>query len=93
MRHHDAVLRCCRGAGFSIQLAAHAFSVMDAYIYGFVLQELTLPFDDSTDLEAVVDTMLLPYSPEEYPTSSRWRLSTSSSRATATATSSSGAST
>ena len=66
MRHHDAVLRCCRDAGFSVQMAAHAFSLMDAYIYGFVLQELNLPFDESTDLEAVADTMLRPYSPEDF---------------------------
>jgi hypothetical protein len=67
MRHHDAVLRCCRRAGFSVQMAAHAFSLMDAYIYGFVLQELNLPFDESTDLEAVADTMMQPYSPEDFP--------------------------
>jgi AcrR family transcriptional regulator len=67
MRHHDAVLGCCRRAGFSLQMAAHAISLMDAYIYGFVLQELNLPFDDSTDLAAVADTMMLPYSPDDYP--------------------------
>ena len=26
-------------------LASHAFSVIDAYVYGFVLTEQTLPFD------------------------------------------------
>ena len=32
-------------------MAAHAFSLIDSYIYGFVLQEVNLPFDDSDDLE------------------------------------------
>jgi AcrR family transcriptional regulator len=45
LRHHDAVVACLRGGGFSLRLAAHAFSALDAYVYGFVLTERTLPFD------------------------------------------------
>jgi AcrR family transcriptional regulator len=67
LRHHDAVLRSCRDAGFSLQMAAHAFSLLDSYIYGFVLQEVNLPFDDSSDLERVVEPMLLPFPAEDYP--------------------------
>jgi AcrR family transcriptional regulator len=67
LRHHDAVIGSCRKAGFSIQMAAHAFSLIDSYIYGFVLQEVNLPFDDATDLEVVVDSMMLPYSADDYP--------------------------
>ncbi len=58
LRHHDAVLGCCRNAGFSVEMAAHAFSLIDSYIYGFVLQEVNLPFDDSDDLEELVDSMM-----------------------------------
>jgi AcrR family transcriptional regulator len=39
IRLHDAVLGCLRRAGFSLQATVHAYSVQDAYIYGFVLQE------------------------------------------------------
>jgi AcrR family transcriptional regulator len=67
LRHHDAVLGSCRAAGFSVPMAAHAFSLIDSYIYGFVLQEVNLPFDDSSDLEEVVGSMLLPFSPDDYP--------------------------
>jgi AcrR family transcriptional regulator len=45
LTHHDAVLGCLRRNGFSIALAAHAFSAIDAYVYGFVLTELNLPFE------------------------------------------------
>src|SRR5687767_12016392 len=45
LRHHDAVIGCLRGAGFSVAMAAHAFSLLDSYVYGFALQEATLPFD------------------------------------------------
>lgn len=41
---HDAVLACLRQAGFSVEMAVQAYSVQDAYIYGFVLQERTLEF-------------------------------------------------
>lgn len=44
LHHHDAVIGCLRTAGFTIALAAHAFSVLDAYVYGFVLTEVNLPF-------------------------------------------------
>ena len=67
LRHHDAVLGSCRRAGFSVQMAAHAFSLIDSYIYGFVVQEVNLPFDDSSDLNEVVDSMMLPFSAEDYP--------------------------
>jgi AcrR family transcriptional regulator len=42
--HHGTVLGCLRNAGFSVRLAAHAFSVFYSYIYGFALQERSLPF-------------------------------------------------
>jgi len=44
LRLHDAVLRCLRVAGFSVDMAVQAYSVQDAYIYGFALQDRALPF-------------------------------------------------
>jgi AcrR family transcriptional regulator len=67
LRHHDAVLGSCRAAGFSVAMAAHAFSLLDSYIYGFVLQEVNLPFDETDDLEEVVESMMLPFSADDYP--------------------------
>ena len=67
LRHHDAVLGSCRAAGFSVAMSAHAFSLIDSYLYGFVLQEVNLPFDDGSDLEAVVGEMMLPFSADDYP--------------------------
>ena len=51
LRHHDAVLGNLRAAGFSMELTAHAYSVLDAYVYGFALTKMNLPFDASTDME------------------------------------------
>ena len=39
LRVHDAVLGCLRAAGFSYEMTVHAYSLQDAYIYGFALQE------------------------------------------------------
>ena len=49
LRHHDAVIGSLRAAGFSVAMAAHAFSALDCYIYGFALQEATLPFADTEE--------------------------------------------
>ena len=46
LRHHDAVLGCLREAGFTLEAAGAAFAVLDAYLYGFLVQELALPFSD-----------------------------------------------
>lgn len=52
--HHDAVLGCLRANGFPVRLAGHAFSVLDAYVYGFVLIERNLPVDDDESVEEFV---------------------------------------
>lgn len=44
LAHHDAVLGCLRANGFTVPMATHAFSAIDAYVYGFVLTEQTMPF-------------------------------------------------
>ena len=67
LRHHDAVIGCCRRAGFSVEMSAHAFSLLDSYIYGFVLQEVNLPFADGDDLVGVLDSMVPENFAREYP--------------------------
>ena len=51
LRHHDTVLGCLRRNGFSVALAGHAFSAIDAYVYGFVLTEQNLPIGPGGDAE------------------------------------------
>ena len=66
LRHHDAVIGTLRRAGFSIGLTAHAYSLLDAYIYGFALQEASLPFDPETASD-VAEAMLAPFPSDEFP--------------------------
>ena len=58
LRHHDAVLAALRTAGFSVEMAAHAYSLLDAYIYGFTLNELSLPLDTHEAVAGVAEQIL-----------------------------------
>jgi hypothetical protein len=46
---------CLREGGFSFGDAVHAYSVMDAYIYGFALQEKYLPFESPDEVSEVME--------------------------------------
>jgi hypothetical protein len=47
-QHHDTVIGTLRRAGFSVEMAAHAYSWLDSYVYGLALEEAALPFDTNT---------------------------------------------
>jgi len=70
LRHHDAVLGSLRKAGFSIDMAAHTYSILDGYIYGFTLTELTLPFSTSEGTAGVAEiagNIMVGFQPGEFP--------------------------
>jgi hypothetical protein len=67
LRHHDAVIGCLREAGFPVALAAHAFSVLDSYIYGFALQEASLPFDTGPETAELAEMIMARFPPGAYP--------------------------
>jgi len=67
LRHHDAVIGSLREAGFPVEMAAHAYFLMDSYIYGFTLQQLNLPFDASADWAAVGQRFLEQFPADDYP--------------------------
>jgi AcrR family transcriptional regulator len=67
LRHHDAVLGCLRGAGFSLELTAHAYAALDSYIYGFALQERGLPFDTPEETALLAQVMVAQFPSATYP--------------------------
>lgn len=67
LRHHDAVLGCLRRNGFSVALASHAFSAIDAYVYGFVLTEVNLPFDTAEGVDEMAAEMQQSFPADAYP--------------------------
>ncbi len=62
-----AVVGSLRGGGFSIEMAAHAYSALDSYIYGFALQEASLPFDTAEETADVIQMILAQSPADEYP--------------------------
>ncbi|MFG2819147.1 TetR/AcrR family transcriptional regulator [Kitasatospora sp. NPDC048365] len=67
LRHHDTVLGCLRRGGFSLALTAHAVSVLDSYVYGFALQEKSLPFDSPAETAEVAESIMGGFAEGEYP--------------------------
>ena len=67
LRHHDSVLGTLRAAGFSVAMAAHAYSLLDSYIYGFALQEPSLPFETSGETKDVTQAIMARFTTGEYP--------------------------
>jgi AcrR family transcriptional regulator len=67
LRHHDAVIGCLRQAGFPVALTAHAYSILDAYVYGFAVQEASLPFDTPEETAELASEMMEAFPVDAYP--------------------------
>jgi AcrR family transcriptional regulator len=67
LSHHDAVIGCFRKGGFSIELTAHAYALVDNYIYGFALQEANLPATGGEEMAALAESIIDPIPAGDYP--------------------------
>jgi AcrR family transcriptional regulator len=67
LRHHDTVLGVLRAAGLSLHAATFAYSVIDSYVYGFALQEASLPFTTPEEMAAVAAAMVVHLPADQYP--------------------------
>lgn len=67
LRHHDAMLGVLREAGYTLPMTAHAVSIIDSYIGGFVLQEANLPVKTADDLNDVASGILRHLPADEFP--------------------------
>lgn len=65
LRHHDAVIGTLRAAGFSVEMTAHAYALLDSYMYGFAVQEAALPFKGLDAVAEAGEPQLVPA--DEYP--------------------------
>jgi AcrR family transcriptional regulator len=57
LRHHDKVLGCLRTGGLSVEMTAHAYAVIDAFVYGFALQEASLPATSGDEMGDLVESI------------------------------------
>jgi AcrR family transcriptional regulator len=68
LRHHDAFIGTLRSAGFSVALTAHAFALIDSYVFGFALSEAALPIHGPDSVSDVAESMMQQYfDPGAYP--------------------------
>jgi AcrR family transcriptional regulator len=67
LAYYDWVIGQLRAGGFSLPMAAHAFAVLDSFIYGFAIQEQSLPFDTSDEAAEVAATMFQHFPAGAYP--------------------------
>ncbi|WP_169581835.1 TetR/AcrR family transcriptional regulator C-terminal domain-containing protein [Microbacterium thalassium] len=68
LRHREAVTACLRKAGFSALMATHANWLISSQVYGYALQEASLPFDTADELADMTENVYLPQlPPEEFP--------------------------
>jgi AcrR family transcriptional regulator len=67
LRHHDMVIGALLAGGFTMAVAGHAYSLLNSYVYGFVLTKMSLPFRTDEEVADVAKTMLQPFPANEYP--------------------------
>lgn len=67
LHHHDAVLGCLLGADLPLPVVAHAYAVIDAFVYGFAVQEASLPAGDTGELNEFAAALLEQMPADEYP--------------------------
>ena len=67
LRHHNAIIGALRGAGFSVEMTAHAFALIDSYVLGFALSEAALPINGPQTVTEVAESMMQLFSADDYP--------------------------
>jgi AcrR family transcriptional regulator len=67
LRHHDAVVGSLRGGGFSIEMTAHAFALIDSYVLGFALSEAALPIHGPESTPEVAESIMRQFAGDTYP--------------------------
>ncbi|MFT5136858.1 MAG: AcrR family transcriptional regulator [Arenicella sp.] len=64
---HDAVIGCLRKGGLSVKMTAHAYAVIDAFIYGFAMQEASLPATSGSEIAELAESIIDATTMNEYP--------------------------
>jgi AcrR family transcriptional regulator len=67
LRHHDAIIGALRGAGFSVPMTAHAYALIDSYVFGFALSEAALPINGPESVAEVAGSMIPRADAAAYP--------------------------
>jgi hypothetical protein len=66
IKHHDAVIGTLRQGGFSVALTAHAYALIDSFLYGFAVQEAGLP-GEADAVDELAEELMAALPVEQYP--------------------------
>ena len=67
LAHHEAVLATLARAGFSLQLMAHAYAILDSFIYGFAMEEANLAVQGGEQSPQLAEQIAAAFDPAKYP--------------------------
>ena len=67
LRYFDWVIGTLRRAGFTLELAVRAFSLLDSYVYGFGRQQLNVSADSDSTPEEMAEAFLRAIPADAYP--------------------------
>jgi AcrR family transcriptional regulator len=67
LTYHDATIATFRAGGFTVAQTAHAYALLDSYVYGFALQEASLPFEGPDSAAEVAEPMMALMSEGAFP--------------------------
>ena len=67
LQHHEALVGCLRGAGFSVVMTAHAMAAIDAYVLGFAVQDHNIPLNEPDQTREVAAPLLTPEAAAAFP--------------------------
>ena len=67
LRHHNAIIGAFRDAGLSVKMTAHAYALLDSFIYGFALSEAALPINGPGTVAEVAESMMQKQPLDDYP--------------------------
>lgn len=67
LTHHDATIGTLRAGGFTVAQTAHAYALLDSYVYGFALQEASLPFEGPNAAADIAEPMMALMDSGDYP--------------------------
>lgn len=67
LRHLNATIGTLRSGGFSVRMTAHAYALIDSYVYGFALSESSLPINGPESVTDIAESIMDHAPPEVYP--------------------------
>jgi len=67
LRHHEAMLAALARGGLPLDRMAHAYAVLDSYVYGFAIQEANLPVQGGEEMGEIAQEIAAAFDPGQYP--------------------------